>query len=74
MNRKTAPYGTFRSYPKIRIYNRKTGEYICSTTWARTCVEAVQAFVASAAAEAGAQQYFARFVKAGQSADHYRKT
>ncbi len=42
MNRKTAPFGTYRDYPKIRIYVRKTGEYVCSTTWCRTCKEAVE--------------------------------
>ena len=62
-NRKTAPYGTFRDYAKIRVYNRKTGEYVCSTTWARTCREAVQTFIAFSAPEANERDYFARFVK-----------
>lgn len=56
MNRKTAPYGTFCDYPKIDIYNRATGAYICSTTWARTCKEALQQY-----ADTSAHKYRARF-------------
>lgn len=42
MNRKTAPYGTYRDCPKIHIHVRTSGiwHYAASTTWARTCKEA----------------------------------
>ena len=42
MNRKNAPYGTCRDYPKIHIYVGAYGvwNYVASTTWARTCKEA----------------------------------
>lgn len=42
MNRKNAPYGTYRDYPKIYIYVRTHGiwHYAASTTWARACKEA----------------------------------
>ena len=42
MNRKNAPYGTYRDYPKIHIYVGAGGgwNYAASTTWARTCKEA----------------------------------
>ena len=42
MNRKKAPYGTHRDYPKIHIYVGGHGvwNYVASTTWARTCKEA----------------------------------
>ena len=42
MNRKNAPYGTYRDYPKIHIYVSAYGSwsYVASTTWARTCKEA----------------------------------
>ena len=42
MNRKNAPYGTYRDYPKIHIYVGAGGgwDYVASTTWARTCKEA----------------------------------
>ncbi len=42
MNRKNAPYGTYRDYPKIHIYVVAYGScnYVASTTWARTCKEA----------------------------------
>ena len=42
MNRKNAPYGTYRDYPKIHIYVADDGtwNYAASTTWARTCKEA----------------------------------
>ena len=45
MNRKKAPYGTYRDYPKIHIYVGAHGahgvwNYVTSTTWARTCKEA----------------------------------
>ena len=46
MNRKNAPYGTYRDYPKIHIYVRIHGswDYVASTTWARTCKEARAAY------------------------------
>ena len=44
MNRKNAPYGTYKDYPKIHIYVYVVayGSWHCvaSTTWARTCKEA----------------------------------
>ena len=42
MNRKNAPYGTYRDYPKIHIYVSAGSiwKYAASTTWARTCKEA----------------------------------
>ena len=44
MNRKNAPYGTYRDYPKIHIYvgghSIGSWNYAASTTWARTCKEA----------------------------------
>ena len=42
MNRKNAPYGTYKDYPKIHIYVGVDGTWNCvaSTTWARTCKEA----------------------------------
>jgi hypothetical protein len=42
MNRKKAPYGTYKDYPKIHIYVGARGgwNYVASTTWARTCKEA----------------------------------
>jgi hypothetical protein len=56
MNRKTAPYGTFSDYPKIDIFNRQTGAYVCSTTWARTCKEALFQY-----ADTSAHKFKARF-------------
>lgn len=56
MNRKTAPYGTFNDYPKIDIFCRATGAYLCSTTWARTCKEALFQY-----ADTSAHKYRARF-------------
>lgn len=38
-------YGDKRDYPKIDIYVH--GKYACSTTWARTCKEAVDRYMAS---------------------------
>ena len=42
MNRKNAPHGTYRDYPKIHIYVGAHGgwHYVASTTWSRTCKEA----------------------------------
>lgn len=42
MNRKNAPYGTYRDHPKIHIYvgDCRGWNYAASTTWARTCKEA----------------------------------
>ena len=58
MNRKTAPYGTFYDYPKIDIYCRSTGKYIASTTWAKTCREALWQY-----ADTSAHKFTARFDK-----------
>ena len=46
MNRKKAPYGTYRDYTKIHIYVGTYGSwnYVASTTWARTCKEARAAY------------------------------
>ena len=46
MNRKNAPYGTYKDFPKIHIYVGCTGSwsYVASTTWARTCKEARAAY------------------------------
>lgn len=40
-------YGNKRDYPKIDLYlKRKEGPlYLCSTTWAKTCKEAVARYV-----------------------------
>lgn len=35
-------YGDNRSYPKVDIY--VGGQYVCSTTWSKTCKEAVEQF------------------------------
>jgi hypothetical protein len=56
MNRKTAPYGTYSDYPKIDIYRRDTGAYVASTTWARTCKEALHQY-----ADTDAHKFKARF-------------
>jgi len=56
MNRKTAPYGTYSDYPKIDIYRRDTGAYVASTTWARTCKEALHQY-----ADTSAHKFKARF-------------
>lgn len=42
-------YGDKRDYPKIDLYLRgatkhERTNYLCSTTWARTCKEAVQKY------------------------------
>lgn len=42
MNRKTAPYGAFRDFRKINIF--VNGVYAGSTTWARSCKQAVEKF------------------------------
>lgn len=39
MARKHPAYGVKRDYPKIEIHGPKG--YLCTTTWARTCREAV---------------------------------
>ncbi len=46
MNRKNAPYSTYKDYPKIHIYVGASGSWNCvaSTTWARTCKEARAAY------------------------------
>ena len=46
MNRKKAPYGTCRDYPKIHIYvgGHSVWNYVASTTWARTCKVARAAY------------------------------
>ena len=46
MNRKTSPYGTFKDFPKIHIYTGACGilTYAVSTTWARTCKEAIEQY------------------------------
>ncbi len=48
MNRKNAPYGAYKDYPKIHIYVGDVGvwNYVASTTWARTCKEALSIYVA----------------------------
>lgn len=58
MNRKTAPYGYYRDYPTINIYRRDTGEYVCSTTWAKTCREALEQY-----ADTSAHKFRARFAR-----------
>lgn len=49
MNRKTAPYGTYRDFPKIDIFRRTPNgpRYRGSTTWARTCREACDRYAES---------------------------
>lgn len=56
MTRKTAPYGTYSDYAKIDIFRRDTGDYVCSTTWARTCKEALWQY-----ADTSAHKFRARF-------------
>ena len=34
-------YGDRREYKKINFYSKNTGEYLCSTNWAKTCKEAM---------------------------------
>ena len=63
MNRKTCPHGTFHDYRKISIYRRGHG-YIGSTTWSRTCKEALSVFLANsdwAAKGFKASDFVARF-------------
>jgi hypothetical protein len=38
-------YGDKRDYKKINFYDKKTGKYLCSTTWARTCKEAMEHYI-----------------------------
>lgn len=38
-------YGDKRNYKKINFYDKKTGKYICSTTWAKTCKQALSIYV-----------------------------
>lgn len=56
MTRKTAPYGMFSDYPKIDIYRRDSGKYVCSTNLARTCKEALWEY-----ADTSAFKFRARF-------------
>lgn len=57
-------YGDKRDYPKIDIYrklDRGGMEYICSTTWARTCREAREVICARHGyAESEIRAYFAK--------------
>lgn len=55
VNRRNAPYGMYRDYPKIDIYRRDTGEYVCSTNWAKTCREALERY-----ADTSAHKFIAR--------------
>lgn len=53
-------YGNKRDYPKINIYRRGAG-YVCSTTWAGSCREAVARYaLAHCIPETG---LFARFAR-----------
>ena len=36
-----------KDYKKINFYDKKTGEYLCSTTWSRTCKEALEKYIKS---------------------------
>lgn len=38
-------YGEKRNYKKINFYDKKTGKYLCSTTWSKTCKEALQMYI-----------------------------
>lgn len=33
------------TYKKINFYDKKTGKYLCSTTWYKTCKEALAAYI-----------------------------
>lgn len=55
-NRKTAPYGTYRDYPKIDIFRKSDGQYMCSTNWARNCKEALWQY-----ADTDAHKFTARY-------------
>lgn len=57
-------YGDKRDYRKIDLY-LKDGPYICSTTWAKTCKEAVQRYKESRAglSEETLNRVYARFAK-----------
>jgi len=33
------------NYKKINFYDKKTGQYLTSTTWARTCKEALKRYI-----------------------------
>ena len=37
-------YSYKTNYKKINFYDKKTGKYICSTTWAKSCKEAIEKF------------------------------
>jgi hypothetical protein len=63
MNRKTCPYGTFRDYPKINIF--VNGNYKASTTWARTCREAVTEYENSLRGSLAGRVITARFNRSG---------
>ena len=40
-------HGNKRNYRKINFYDKKTGKYLCSTTWSRTCKEALAVYIKS---------------------------
>ena len=54
-------YGDKRDYPKIDIYVNRN--YRCSTTWAKTCEEAVERFIAKGEAMSQGAKVTARFAK-----------
>lgn len=49
----TKSYGDKRDYPKIDIYAKtfngirhvKAGKYLCTTTWSKTCRDAVERYI-----------------------------
>lgn len=34
-----------KNYKKINFYDKKTGKYLCSTNWYRTCKEALESYI-----------------------------
>jgi hypothetical protein len=59
----TMTYGDKRDYRKIDIYHDRHG-YVCSTTWAKTCREAIDRFIeARKLTNEYKASYSARFAK-----------
>ena len=58
-------YGDKRDYPKINIYARHDGrsDYLCSTTWARTCREAEEQYSQKYDTNPANVTIYARFAK-----------
>ena len=52
---------TRNDYPKINLFKKGSGEYICSTTWSKTCGEAVDRYVSKYPSLSNA--VYGRFIK-----------